>query len=319
MKIELLNDPYRQNGWGNQPKASGWRNVNRANNDAVEILRRIILLETAQKGETVNNGNPPFEIPIDKYTIPNPYTTYPQDNVVSAPIRNWRSFMANEAKNNAEQHNDKMDVNNKAHYSDIEEKLFNFQKEFEDFIPEAKYIPDENGGSTLTVGYGSTKYWNEDGTYRDLKIGEKWTEEEAKEQNHRAYKFDILPWIKSENGLGLKHFDTYPEDLKFNILDPVYNVKRTSLSRTKSPNWRNALDYYEANGLYNDPNYDTWQINKHGNWSTSNKGRLGLRSKMRQISKDIKEEDYIGVKYFPKEKVDSLNKVYKEKIDNYGK
>lgn len=61
MKTKLLNIPHRRNGWGNQPKASGWRNVNRANNNAVEILRRIILLEKAQKGENVNNGNPPFD------------------------------------------------------------------------------------------------------------------------------------------------------------------------------------------------------------------------------------------------------------------
>ena len=98
MKTKLSDIPHRQNGWGNQPKASDWRNVNRANNDAVEILRRIILLEKAQNGENVNNSNPPFKIPIDKYTIPNPYTTYPQDNVVSAPIRNWSTFVHKEEK-----------------------------------------------------------------------------------------------------------------------------------------------------------------------------------------------------------------------------
>lgn len=115
MRVRILDIPHRQNGWGNQPKTSGWRNVNRANNNAVEILRRIIQLEKAQNGENVSSDNTPFKIPIDKYTIPNPYTTYPQDNVVSAPIRNWRSFVHKEE--NKEQ-------NNKRTFDKIDDEKF---------------------------------------------------------------------------------------------------------------------------------------------------------------------------------------------------
>ncbi len=122
MKTKLSDIPHRQNGWGNQPKASGWRNVNRANNDAVEILRRIIQLEKAQNGENVNSGNPPFEIPIDKYTIPSPYTTYPQDNVVSAPIRNWSTFVHKE--------NENRELDNKNNYAQDSAKVINSSMNF---------------------------------------------------------------------------------------------------------------------------------------------------------------------------------------------
>lgn len=122
MKTKLSDIPHRQNGWGNQPKASDWRNVNRANNDAVEILRRIILLEKAQNGENVNSGNPPFEIPIDKYTIPSPYTTYPQDNVVSAPIRNWSTFVHKE--------NENRELDNKNNYAQDSAKVINSSMNF---------------------------------------------------------------------------------------------------------------------------------------------------------------------------------------------
>lgn len=122
MKTKLSDIPHRQNGWGNRPKASDWRNVNRANNDAVEILRRIIQLEKAQNGENVNSGNPPFEIPIDKYTIPSPYTTYPQDNVVSAPIRNWSTFVHKE--------NENRELDNKNNYAQDSAKVINSSMNF---------------------------------------------------------------------------------------------------------------------------------------------------------------------------------------------
>ena len=77
MRVRILDIPDRQSGWGNQPKTSGWRNVNRANNNAVEILRRIILLEKAQKGENVNNSNPPFKYQWSNGTGNNAMPTIP--------------------------------------------------------------------------------------------------------------------------------------------------------------------------------------------------------------------------------------------------
>lgn len=56
---------------------------------------RPTFIRTYKDGGT-KPDNPPNTIPLDKYIISNPYMTYPQDNAVSAPIRDWSIFMPKE-------------------------------------------------------------------------------------------------------------------------------------------------------------------------------------------------------------------------------
>ena len=113
----------------------------------------------------------------------------------------------------------------------------------------------------------------------------------------------------------MSHFDEYPNELKFQIKDAVYNVALNSL-KNKSPNWRQALNEYEEKEGWKDKDYDLKKILKNGDWNLTHKDNngdiswLGVRSAMRRNPFDIDTNDYSKINY---------NKFRQEMYDKYTK
>lgn len=166
--------------------------------------------------------------------------------------------------------------NNKNNYERTLNNVVNFERAFEGYIPEAKKILDSNGKtSTITAGYGNTVYVNDDGTVRPLKLGEKWSEELSAEQQRRYLEKVAVPAAK--NVLGLKNFDSYPEELKFQLLDALFNVGATKI-RDNAENYMGALKEYESSKGYLNPNYDLNKIMQHADWNLNTKTEKGTPS-----------------------------------------
>ena len=135
-----------------------------------------------------------------------------------------------------------------------------FRIAFEDYLPAAKYIKDEkNNTQTLTIGYGNTALFDENGNKQPLTPGQKISREEALLQSKRYDKFVTSQEIERA---GLKNFSKYPPQLQFVITDALYNVRNMF---GNSKNFKAALLQYEKNQGYLDPNYDYSLILRHAN------------------------------------------------------
>lgn len=183
----------------------------------------------------------------------------------------------------------------------VESELARFQTKFEDYIPYAEPVNNENGGQSMLVGYGTTRCYDENGNSRNLVKGEYMSEKEALEQRKRYLKYDAVPFVKAKTGLGLTNFDKYPPELKFHILDAVYNIGNNGLLK-KSPKWKKELETYESSSGYSIKDYDVSKILVNGDWSINHRTRdgkhhssLSVRSAMRRNPQKIDTNHYKDV------------------------
>ena len=198
------------------------------------------------------------------------------------------------------------------------DRLSSFRVAYEGFSPIIKGTQNTGDASQSDVlGYGMTFYINEDGSTRPFKKGETMTEDEASEQLDR---YDRIYAPKELKKIGLTNIDRYPAELKFQLIEAMFNMRGTnsiiyksSKDRRKS-NYYTALLDYEKNKGWENSDYDYNQIFKHADWNGTSGGRLSLRSFMRQRPQYINWNDVTTneeLNNWPNTKIDSLRNVYK--------
>ena len=202
------------------------------------------------------------------------------------------------------------------------DRLRSFRVAFEGFssgIKDTQNTGDPNKSPVL--GYGMTFYINKDGSTRDFKEGETITKEDALEQLDR---YDRIYAPKELKKIGLTNFDKYPAELKFQLMEAMFNMRGTDSIIHKSgrdrrtSNYYNALLEYEKNKGWENPDYDYNQIFKHADWNGTTNGWIQLRSFMRQQPQYINWNDVNKNDYYKSPTVngripllDSLLSVYK--------
>jgi hypothetical protein len=173
-----------------------------------------------------------------------------------------------------------------------------FQNSFEDFLGKATLVDQEDKSKPKQwlIGYGLSKIYDyKDKKWRPVREGDTLTQAQAEHQREKWYN-DIFK--KEINRLKLYHFDEYPEDLKFQIFDLLYNTsgieKNRSGERTK---YMQELLNYESHRGFENKWYDLRKILEQADWSLSHKtekgehSSLGLRSVMRRNPSAIDYED----------------------------
>ena len=176
------------------------------------------------------------------------------------------------------------------------EKVTEFQNAFENFLPEAKQIDQEDKSKPKQwlIGYGLSKIWNGK-EWRPVKEGDRLTPAQAEWQREKWYE-DVFR--KEIDRLKLYHFDEYPEELKFQIFDLLYNT--SGIEQDKFGNrttYMQELLNYESKRGFNSNKYDLKKILQHADWSLNHKRKdgghssLGLRSIMRRNPSAIDYSD----------------------------
>lgn len=178
------------------------------------------------------------------------------------------------------------------------DKVEKFQNAFEDFLGKATLVDQEDKSKPKQwlIGYGLSKIYDyKDKKWRSVREGDTLTQAQAEDQREKWYN-DIFK--KEIDRLKLYHFDEYPEDLKFQIFDLLYNTsgieKNRSGERTK---YMQELLNYESHRGFENKWYDLRKILEQADWSLSHKtekgghSSLGLRSVMRRNPSAIDYED----------------------------
>lgn len=169
------------------------------------------------------------------------------------------------------------------------EKVTKFQNAFEDHIEVAKPVPQEDKSKPKQwlVGYGLSRIYDyNEKRWRPVREGDKLTKAQAEAQREKWYEEIFREEL---NRLKLYHFDEYPEELKFQIFDLLYNT--SGIERDEAGNrttYMQALMDYESRRGFNSNRYDLRKILEHADWSLNHKRKdgghssLGLRSVMRR-------------------------------------
>lgn len=183
-----------------------------------------------------------------------------------------------------------------------------FRRAFEQYYPEAYY---DSKGKKYTIGTGLTYIIDSNDKEIPVKKGDKITEDE----NYRQLK---LREQRAENYARKKskYYDNYHPELKFQILDAMFNVGN-SKTWNSSPKYQTALRKYEEDKGWENPEYDLIDIFKHADWNLNDEGWLGVRSRMRRNPQSIVLGDYDKI-YFNQYR-DSLRNAYDKKFDILSK
>ena len=183
-----------------------------------------------------------------------------------------------------------------------------FRRAFEQYYPEAYWDPK---GKRWTVGTGLTFIIGEDGKEIPVKEGDRISESENQKQLIlRERKAEDYARTKS------KYYDYYHPELKFQILDAMFNVGNSGVWN-QSPSYQAALRKYEKDRGWEDPEYNLGYIFKHADWNLNDGKWLGLRSRMRRNPQSIVPEDY--EKIYLNQYRDSLRTAYDDKYNDYVK
>lgn len=174
-----------------------------------------------------------------------------------------------------------------------------FRLAFEEYYPKAYY---DSLGKKYTVGTGLTYIIDKNGKEIPVKKGDTITEEENLRQlQMREQRAEEYARSKT------KYWDLYHPELKFQILDAMFNVGNHGVWNN-SPNYQSALREYEKEEGWKNPNYDLTKIFKHADWNLNNENWLGIRARMRQNPQAINPEDYDLI--YNNNHIDSLRTVY---------
>ena len=213
------------------------------------------------------------------------------NDIMNAPMLNTENVIKNKKRNL------KTDKN-------WEDALLDFQTAFENFSSKA-YVSPENDG-TYTIGYGTKYIYDDNGKSRKVNENDKLTKEEALEQRRRYIKYSIEPNLKH---WGLNNVDKYPDWLKFQLYDNVYNNRNFRNSKYLS-----LLKEYDNSGGYKKSDYNYDDIINESDFSVKhrrNDGKpssLAIRGVMRQQPYNINFDDLNNV--LIRDKQDSLYNVY---------
>lgn len=213
------------------------------------------------------------------------------NDIMNAPMLNTENVIKNKKRNL------KTDKN-------WEDALLDFQTAFENFSSKA-YVSPENDG-TYTIGYGTKYIYDDNGKSRKVNENDKLTKEEALEQRRRYIKYSIEPNLKN---WGLNNVDKYPDWLKFQLYDNVYNNRNFRNSKYLS-----LLKEYDNSEGYKKSDYNYDDIINESDFSVKhrrNDGKpssLAIRGVMRQQPYNINFDDLNNV--LIRDKQDSLYNVY---------
>lgn len=182
-----------------------------------------------------------------------------------------------------------------------------FISTFEEFYPDA-YEDTHNGKNIWTVGSGLTYLLDDEGNEIKVKKGDTITKEENINQLNKRLQKNI-DYVKSKT----QYWDNYPAELKFQLLDAMYNIG-TSKVWNPETNYIKAIRQYENEKGWENPEYDLKNIFQHADWNLNNKGWLGIRSIMRRNPQSINAEDFS--KIYQNNYRDSLRTAYDIKFQN---
>lgn len=215
-------------------------------------------------------------------------------------LYNWL-FNDNDVEETAPQENKYLTNDN---YLD---EVSKFISTFEEFYPNA-YEDTHKGKNIWTVGSGLTYLLDDEGNEIKVKKGDTITQEENINQLNKRLQKNI-DYIKSKT----KHWDNYPAELKFQLLDAMYNIGAPKVWNPET-NYIKAIRQYENEKGWENPEYDLKNIFQHADWNLNNKGWLGIRSRMRRNPQSINVEDFS--KIYQNNYRDSLRTAYDIKFQN---
>lgn len=187
------------------------------------------------------------------------------------------------------------------------DEVSKFISTFEEFYPNA-YEDAHNGKNIWTVGSGLTYLLDDEGNEVKVKKGDTITKEENINQLNKRLQKNI-GYIKSKT----QYWDNYPAELKFQLLDAMYNIGAPKVWNPET-NYIKAIRQYENEKGWENPEYDLKNIFQHADWNLNNKGWLGIRSRMRRNPQSINAEDFS--KIYQNNYRDSLRTAYDVKFQN---
>lgn len=187
------------------------------------------------------------------------------------------------------------------------DEVSKFISTFEEFYPNA-YEDTHNGKNIWTVGSGLTYLLDDEGNEIKVKKGDTITKEENINQLNKRLQKNI-DYVKSKT----QYWDNYPAELKFQLLDAMYNIGAPKVWNPET-NYIKAIMQYENEKGWENPEYDLKNIFQHADWNLNNKGWLGIRSRMRRNPQSINVEDFS--KIYKNDYRDSLRTVYDLKFQN---
>ena len=187
------------------------------------------------------------------------------------------------------------------------DEVSKFISTFEEFYPNA-YEDTHKGKNIWTVGSGLTYLLDDEGNEIRVKKGDTITKEENINQLNKRLQKNI-DYVKSKT----QYWDNYPAELKFQLLDAIYNIGATKVWNPET-NYIKAIRQYENEKGWENPEYDLKNIFQHADWNLNNKGWLGIRSRMRRNPQSINAEDFS--KIYQNNYRDSLRTAYDIKFQN---
>ena len=187
------------------------------------------------------------------------------------------------------------------------DEVSKFISTFEEFYPNA-YEDTHNGKNIWTVGSGLTYLLDDEGNEITVKKGDTITKEENINQLNKRLQKNI-DYVRSKT----QHWDNYPAELKFQLLDAMYNIGASKVWNPET-NYIKAIMQYENEKGWENPEYDLKNIFQHADWNLNNKGWLGIRSRMRRNPQSINVEDFS--KIYQNDYRDSLRTAYDLKFQN---
>lgn len=187
------------------------------------------------------------------------------------------------------------------------QELANFRNAFEEFKPKAYW---DSFGKKYTVGTGLTYYLDENGNETKVRKGDRISKEENDIQIARRVARDE-EYARSKTPF----WDKYHPELKFQILEAMYNVGPKAVW-VGSENYQNALREYEKAKGWKKKDYDLKKIFQHADWNLNNQKWLGVRSAMRRNPQAINPDDYKMIYNVGSRLRDSLRTAYHNKFNN---
>lgn len=183
------------------------------------------------------------------------------------------------------------------------EELSKFRNAFEEYHPKAYW---DSKGQKWTVGTGLTYLIDDNGKEIPVRKGQRLSEAENQEQ--------IIRRVNRDEDYARKktpYWDKYHPELKFQILEAMYNAGNANVWE-KSPKYQRALRKYEEAKGWRDRDYDLKDIFQHADWNLNDRKWLGVRSSMRRNPQAINPDDYSKIYY--NHFRDSLRTVYDRKF-----
>lgn len=187
------------------------------------------------------------------------------------------------------------------------QELANFRNAFEEFRPKAYW---DSFGKKYTVGTGLTYYLDEKGNETKVRKGDKISKEDNDVQIARRVARDEEYARKKT-----PFWDNYHPELKFQILEAMYNVGPKAVW-VSAKNYQNALREYEKAQGWKKKDYDLKSIFQHADWNLNDQKWLGVRSAMRRNPQAINPEDYKMIYNVGSKLRDSLRTAYHNKFNN---